>query len=572
MVGYSRLMEADETGTITRQKAHRAELIDPEIATHGGRIVKTTGDGMLVEFPSVVDATECAVAIQRAMAEREAEIGAERRIQYRIGINLGDIVIDGEDILGDGVNIASRLEGLAEPGGVCISDVVHQSVTGKLDVAFEDLGEQQVKNIAKPLRVYSVLLGPGEDAMPQSRTADALPLPDKPSIAVLPFTNMSSDPEQEFFGDGLAEDIITTLSQLSNIFVIARNSSFVFKGEAVDVRKVARDLGVRYVLEGSVRAAGQRLRVTAQLIDAVDGDHLWAERFDRQMDDIFDIQDEIMREIVTALRIKMSDGEQTRIWLRGTDNVDAWSNALQGVDLLLQGAANSVSEGRRLLERAVAIDPDYATAHAWIAGTHYLDSHFGYSDDPKGSLQLALEGADRALSLDPGSLIGLVHKGCVEIALELETDGLDKCRRAASLAPNDAYMKIVLARVLTNLGELAEAEGLLREAMRLNPFCPIYYFGILANILEMQGRDEEAMNLLWRAIAQNQDYFSGHLRLASLLGLAGRLDEAKRHAAEARRLNPRFGPHSLATYYPTKNQAALQRFVNGLEAAGIALS
>ena len=290
------------------------------------------------------------------------------------------------------------------------------------------------------------------------------------------------------------------------------------------------------------------------------------------MDDIFDIQDEIMREIVTALRIKISDGEQAQIWLRGTDNIDAWSNAMQGVDLTLQGAANTSTEGRRLLERAIAIDPDYATAHAWIATTHYMDGHFGYSDDPNGSLHLALEAANRALALDPGSVQGLVIKGTVEVQLELDLTGIDKCRRAVSLAPNDTFAKIALARTLTNLGELAEAERLLREAMRLNPYCPIYYFGILANVLEMRGRDEEAMALLRRALAQNQDYFSGHPRLASLLGLAGRLDEAKQHAAEARRINPRFGPRLLAAYYPTKNQAALQRFVSGLEAAGIAWS
>jgi adenylate cyclase len=268
----------------------------------------------------------------------------------------------------------------------------------------------------------------------------------------------------------------------------------------------------------------------------------------------------------------MSDGEQAQIWLRGTGNVDAWSNAMQGVDLAVQGAANTVSEGRRLLERAIAIDPDYATAHAWIAFTHFSDGHFGFTDDPSGSLRMAFEAADRALALDPSSPMGLMLKGLVEIILELDANGIDKCRRAAGMAPNDTFVKVALARSLANLGELAEAEELVRDAMRLNPYCPAHYFGILANVLEMQGRDEEAMALLRRAIAQSQDYFSGHLRLASMLGLAGRLDEAKEHAAEARRINPRFGPHSLATYYSTKNQEALQRFISGLEAAGMSLS
>ena len=572
VVGYARLVRADEEGTLTRLKALQNGVIDPEIARHQGRIVKLMGDGMLVEFGSVVDAVRAAVETQRAVAGRNAQVPEDKRIVFRIGINLGDVVIDGDDIHGDGVNVAARLEGLAEPGGICVSGSVYDQVRDRIDIPFEDFGEQEVKNIDRPVRVWRWV---AQDTAIAARPATAegpLALPDKPSIAVLPFTNMSSDPEQEFFGDGLSEDIITTLSKISNLFVIARNSSFVFKGQAVDVRKVAAELGVRYVLEGSVRAAGNRLRVTAQLIDAVDGGHLWADRFDRQMDDIFDIQDEIMREIVTALRIRMSDGEQAQIWLRGTDDVDAWSNAMQGVDLTLQGAANTVAEGRRLLQRAIAIDPDYATAHAWIGTTHYLDGHFGYSDNPNASLHLALETADRALALDPGSAEGLMLKGAVEVNLGLDTNGIDTCRRAAGLAPNDTFMKIVLARALTNLGELAEAEGVLREAMRLNPYCPIFYFGILANVLEMQQRDEEAMVLLRRALAQNQDYFSGHVRLASLLGLAGRLDEAKRHAAEALRINPRFGSHSVATYYSTKDPAALQRFIDGLEAAGFALS
>ncbi len=572
VVGYSRLMEQDEVGTLARLKSLRSEVFDPRTKQFDGRIFKNTGDGALAEFGSAFDAVQCAIEIQRTLAKRNADLPEELRIILRVGISLGDVIVEDDDLYGNGIIVAARMEGLAEPGAICVSGNVHEHIGNALDVTFEDLGEQAVKNIDRPIRAYRVLLEPAA-VHPIVQQLDApFALPDKPSIAVLPFNNLSTDPEQEFFGDGLGEDIITTLSKISNLFVIAGNSSFVFKGQAVDVRKVASDLGVRYVLEGSVRVAGKRLRVTAQLIDAVDGGHLWADRFDRQIVDIFDIQDEIMREIVTALRIKMSDGEQAQIWLRGTGNVDAWSNAMQGVDLAVQGAANTVSEGRRLLERAIAIDPDYATAHAWVAFTHFSDGHFGFTDDPSGSLRMAFEAADRALALDPSSPMGLMLKGLVEIILELDANGIDKCRRAASLAPNDTFVKVALARSLANLGELAEAEELLRDSMRLNPYCPVYYFGILANVLEMQGRDEEAIALLRRALAQNQDYFSGHLRLASLLGLAGRLDEAKGHAAEARRINPRFGSHSLATYYSTKNQEALQRFISGLEAAGMSLS
>ena len=297
---------------------------------------------MLAEFGSVVDAVRAAVETQRAMAEHNADLPKDKRIELRVGINLGDVVIDGQDIHGDGVNVAVRLEGLAEPGGICVLGSVYDQVRDRIDIPFEDSGEQDVKNIDRPVRIWRWVAEGKAIAAGPAMADGPLPLPDKPSIAVLPFDNMSADPEQEFFGDGLSEDIITTLSKISNLFVIARNSSFVFKGQVVDVRKVAGDLGVHYVLEGSVRVAGKRLRVTAQLIDSVDGGHLWAERFDRQLDDVFDIQDEIMREIVTALRIRMSDGEQAQIWLRGTDNVEAWSNALQGVDLTMQGAANAL--------------------------------------------------------------------------------------------------------------------------------------------------------------------------------------------------------------------------------------
>ena len=374
MVGYSRLIGADEEGTIERQRAHRAELIDPQIANQGGRIVKTMGDGLLVEFASVVDAVKCAVAVQSGMAEREAEVPDQRRIQYRVGVNLGDIVIDGDDILGDGVNIAARLEGLAEPGGVCVSAKVFEEIGNKLDVAFEDLGPQEVKNIATPVRAYRVTL----NRVPSTPIAAASPVHlEKPSIAVLPFDNMSGDPEQEFFSDGLAEDIITALSKIERMRVIARHSTFAYKGQALDLRRIAGELGVRYVLEGSVRRGGDRLRITAQLIDADDGSHLWAERYDRPVDDLFDIQDEITKEIVTSLRVKLTDGEEARVWARGTNNIDAWQFSVRAMELFREFTPSGYLEARELAERAVELDPDYA--HAWaalgftIGGTDGLD-------------------------------------------------------------------------------------------------------------------------------------------------------------------------------------------------------
>ena len=344
IVGYSRLMGVDEAGTLKRVKALRAELLHPKVAAYNGRIVKTTGDGTLIEFPSAVDAVQHAVDVQREMAQRNANLPGGERMALRMGINLGDIIIDGDDIYGDGVNVAARLEGLAEPGGICISGTVYEHVRGKLEIAFEDVGEHTLKNIARPVRVYRV-------RMDKAVAITAPALPDKPSIAVLPFQNMSGDPEQEYLADGIVEDTLTALSQVSSLFVVARNSSFAFKGKNPDVREVGRLLGVRYVLEGSVRRSGDRLRVTAQLIDATDGSHVWAERYDRQVQDIFDIQDELTKEIVTALRIQLTDGEQANIWLRSTHNVEAWGYAMRGADHIHRGTPRN---SRRLMPAPVS--------------------------------------------------------------------------------------------------------------------------------------------------------------------------------------------------------------------------
>ena len=347
VVGYSRLMNDDEEGTLARLKAHRNEAIDPTIGKHRGRIVKLMGDGALAEFASIVDAVRCAVDIQAAMSERNADVPEDRRIQLRIGVNLGDVIVEGDDIYGDGVNIAARLEGLAEPGGICVSGTVFDHVKGKVDLDFADLGERQVKNIPGSLRVYSVAPdtkeGTTHDAVaPLYQTAEPeagparkesgeavigidLSLPDTPSIAVLPFANMSADPEQEYFSDGITEDIITALSKISSLLVVARNSTFTYKGRAVDVTQVSREQGVRYVLEGSVRKARNRVRVTAQLVDATTGHHLWAERYDRDLEDIFAVQDEITREVVIALDVRLIAGEQARLWSSGTKNLEAWA-------------------------------------------------------------------------------------------------------------------------------------------------------------------------------------------------------------------------------------------------------
>jgi TolB-like protein/class 3 adenylate cyclase len=411
MVGYSRLMEVDEEGTITRQRIHRSELIDPAIAEHDGRMVKTTGDGLLVEFPSVVDAVRCAVAIQKAMAEREAGVPEGRRIRYRVGINLGDIVIDGDDILGDGVNVAARLEGLAEPGGICIPRKVMHEVRNKLDVGFEFTGEQKVKNIETKIPVYRVLLDPdaagkviGEPRPrrplwqpgavgaalvaavaiaaiwwqpwvpviePASLERMAYPLPDRPSIAVLPFTNMSDDASQEYFADGMTEDLITDLSKLSGLFVIARNSSFTYKGKSVKVRQVAEELGVRYVLEGSVRRVGDQVRINAQLIDATTGGHLWAERYDGSLDDVFGLQDKVTREVVAALAVTLTPVEQAEEAQPETGSTEAYDAFLRGWSYYRRSTPDGYAKAIPYFEKAIELDPDYSRAYAALAAIYW---------------------------------------------------------------------------------------------------------------------------------------------------------------------------------------------------------
>lgn len=362
MVGYSRHMEADEIGTITRQRAHREELIEPVLGERGGRIVKSTGDGLLVEFGSVFDALESAVLIQRGVAEAEAEHPEEGRIQYRAGINLGDIVIDGDDILGDGVNIASRLEALAEPGGISITATVFEQVVGKLDLVFEDLGEQQVKNMQKPLRVYRVRLEIAAAAAAQDASSPAARASVKPSIAVLPFQDMSAEKDQEYFADGIAEDIITELSRHHGFFVVARNSSFTYKGRPVDVRQVAGELGVRYVLEGSVRKGGKRVRITAQLIDATTGSHVWAERYDRELDDIFSVQDEITANIVGVVAPELIGAEMRRVRRKDPASMGAWDCVMRASWHAWRVTEQDCAEARRFAAQAIDLDPNLARA------------------------------------------------------------------------------------------------------------------------------------------------------------------------------------------------------------------
>ena len=563
IAGYSRLMGADEEGTLSRLNAHRREFLEPKVADHRGRIVKRTGDGILIEFASAVDAARCAVEIQQGMIKRNASVPQNRRIEFRIGIHVGDVIIEDGDIFGDGVNIAARLEGIAQPGGICISDDAYRQVRGKLDANFQDAGEQELKNIAQPVRVYQLQPSGGASEAPR------LALLDKPSIAVLPFQNMSGDPGQEDFADGMVEDIITSLSKIHRLFVIARNSTFTYKNRPVDIRQVARELGVRYVLEGSVRRAGDRLRVAAELIEAVSGTHVWAERYDRPVRDVFDVQDEITKEIVLALSIELTDGERARVFGRSTRSLEAWLAAMRGFEHWAEGSPKGIREARVHFERAASIDPKYTIAWAFIGWTHFTEVRFGFSSDPRASLAKAAELAEKCIAMSPDDPQAHGIRAGVWVVQGRFDDAVRECEIAIAGAPSDAYLWCVFGRVLICAGDAARGERALREAMQLNPFHPSYYRGILGNALEELGRNAEAIEILTESVRRDPDYFSGHLRLASLYGLGDQIELAKAELAAALRINPKFTMAMAETFYASSNKASSERFKLGLRKAGL---
>jgi len=570
VVGYSRLMEADEEGTRARLRSLHSELIDPRIAADGGRIVKTMGDGILVEFPSVVDAVRNALSIQGALRRRNADVPEESRLVFRVGVNLGDVIIEGDDIHGDGVNVAARLEGICEPGEVYVSGVVHDQTVGKLEASFEDLGEQAVKNIAKPVRVYRASAEPNADTRSERRTTNALlPLSDKPSIAVLPFDNMSGDPEQEFFTDGLAEDIITALSKIERMRVIARNSTFAYKGQALDLRRIADELGVRYVLEGSVRRGGDRLRITAQLIDADDGSHLWAERYDRPVDDLFDIQDEITKEIVTALRVKLTDGEEARVWARGTNNIEAWQYAIRAMELFMSFTSSNYLEARDLAEKATELDPDYAHAWATLGFTYWWDGRLGYTGDTGAKFARADELAKHAMALDDSVSWCLGLSAMVAAPLGCHDEGVAVARRGFELYPGNADVRAFLAFALLQAGNYRKAEEHFRAAMSLNPFYPIWYRNGLMRSLTFLDEFDEALNLADEILKIEPAFIQGWLLRAYIHGRSGREAAARKAIDEVRRLAPNLCARHVPGLLIINDVTATKRFIDGVREAGL---
>lgn len=524
VAGYSRLMGADEEGTLARLKACRRELMDPEIAEHRGRVVKTTGDGILIEFPSVVDAVRCAMDVQRGMAESNANVTDEQRIEFRVGINLGDIMIEAEDIHGDGVNIAARLESIAEPGGICISDSSYQQVRDKFTIPFEDMGLQQLKNIARPVRVYRVLIG---RSAPRERPA--LALPDKPSIAVLPFQNMSGDPEQEYFADGMVEDIITEMSRIRWLFVIARNSTFTYKGHAVAVKQVARELGVRYVLEGSVRKGGNRVRVTAQMIDATSGAHIWAERYDRDLSDIFAVQDEITASVAGVIEPALAEAEQQRVLRKPPERLDAWEAYQRGLWHFNKYRPEENQTAQTFFRQAIALDPNFAPGHYGNALALQWDI-WHFSSRPFLEVQeTAREEAQIAVSLDDKDAMAhavLAHMmmwgGQWEAAIA-------EARTAVALNPNSAFVISMLGCVLGFGGYREEALERLQQAMRASPHDPlIWLWSIWRALLQFFSRDfVAALQTLRQVVRLRPSYAPPFEYVAASLAYLGQLDEAR---------------------------------------------
>jgi len=566
VAGYSRLMEADEEGTLERLKALRRELVDPKIAEHKGRIVKTTGDGLLVEFASVVDAVRCAVAVQQAMPERNTGVAADNRIEWRIGINLGDVIVEGEDLYGDGVNIAARIEALADAGGVFVSNTVHDQVRDRLPFVFEDLGEQQVKNIARPVRVFRAQLGtPNAGAPPP-----ALALPDKPSIAVLPFQNLSGDPEQEYFADGMVEEIITALSRIRWLFVIARNSTFTYKGQAIDVKRVGRELGVRYVLEGSVRKAGGRVRITAQLIDATTGVHLWADRFDGSLEDIFDLQDKVAISAAGVIEPRLREAEIERARRKRPESLDAYDLYLRALPFAYTSMPEEADKALGFLEQAIKLEPDLAIGHAMIAWSHeqrYLRG--GLLEEEKTK---ALRHARLAIAAGSNDAAALAIAGLVVGFLDPSdyATALDAFDHSLAMSPSSALALGFSAVTRAWRGESAIAIQQAEQALRLSPFDPLSNIRHMAIAIAhfVAGRFEEAAAAAHRATQGHPRFSPPYWMRAAALANLGRIDEAKIMAQRLLDVQPQFTVSSI-TSAPFANPEILAALGQALRRVGL---
>jgi adenylate cyclase len=564
VAGYSRLIGADEEGTLARLQARWRELIEPKIAEHQGRIVKTTGDGVLAEFASPVKAVRCAIDVQHGMSDRNASVPHGQRIEFRIGINLGDVIVEDGDIFGDGVNVAARLEGIAEPGAVYISRTVRDVVGSTPEIVLEDLGERELKNIARPVQVFRIA-APTQVAGAPPSAAPAVP--HRPSIAVLPFTNMSGDPEQEYFSDGITEDLITDLSKISALFVIARNSSFAYKGRSVKVQEIGRDLGVRFVLEGSIRKAGNRVRITAQLINADSGGHVWAERFDRDLTDIFATQDEVVEKIVGALAVKLTQNEAQRLRRHATANVEAYETWLRGRELLGGSTRDSVLQAKAMYRRAIEIDPNFAAPHAGLALAALAEYVSDWAPDPAQALDETERWARRAVELNDQEPVSHMALGSALLWRRDHVGALAEFRHMIALDPNFAQGHSATGLALMYAGRAAEALEAFALAMRLDP----HYSGIVLHFLAQAhfslGHYEPAAQRLRERIARTPGTDSSRMLLASCYGHLGRLNEARAVWAEMLKINPDFSLEQRSRVLPYKDPRDFQRIADGLAKA-----
>jgi len=612
--GYSRLMGEDEAATVRTITAYR-EVMTTLIQQHRGRVLDSPGDNLLAEFASVVDAVQCAVSVQKEFQARNAELPEDRRMEFRIGINLGDVIEEGDRIYGDGVNIAARLEALADPGGICISRTAFDHIESKLPLGYEFLGDQTVKNIAKPVGAYRVLMEPrvtvagtreekrvglrrwqwaalamvavlvvGAAAVAiwnfylrpspppaevVSEKTPGLELPDKPSVAVLPFVNIGGEAEQEYFSDGITEEIITTLSKVPHLFVIARNSVFTYKGKPVKVQQVGRELGVRYVLEGSVRKAGDRVRITAQLVDTATGGHLWSERYDRDLKDIFALQDEITMKILTAVRVKLTDGEQARLYDKGAVNLDSFMKVLQGIPYFYRFNKEGNIQARQMFEEAIALEPKNAGAYTLLGWTYLMEVWSGLSESPGRSMGRAAELAQKALALDdtldlPHSLMGNIYLMSRQYEKAIAEE-----ERAIALNPNGADAHAHLGMTLNYVGRPEEAIALLKKAIRLNPIPPNWYLFSLGDAYRLTEQYEVALAAYKRVLHLNPDDIRAHTGLTATYSLAGREEEARAAAAEVLRINPKFSLEHVAKALPFKNKADTELHIDSLRKAGL---
>ena len=614
-VGYSRLMEQDEARTLATLKAH-LRLIGSLVEKHQGRVVAIHGDSILAEFGSVVDAVQSAMEMQKELKGSNEKEPEASRMPFRIGINLGDVIEEDGNLYGDGVNVASRLEGLADPGGICISRSVHDHVKNKLRIGYQSLGAYSVKNIAEPVQAYRIL--PEPDAFGKAigkawyrlkqwqkvaftlavallpvvanlavkkymdptgsmsgifsflTEKTALPLPDRPSIVVLPLENMTGDPKQEYFTDGFTEEIITSLSKISALFVISRNSSFTYKGKPVKLKKVSKELGVRYVLEGSIQKSGDRVRINAQLIDAISDQHLWAEHYDRDMKDIFSLQDEIIFKILTALQVNLTSGEQARVWAKGTKNLEAYLRLMQARESINVGNEASTARARQLIEETIALDPHYAQAYMFMGHTHIADFLAGLGKSPKESLAQGIEWTQKALAMDDSLAEAHARLGHLYTFVKRHEEAIAEAEKAMAMDPNSAAVHFMAGLVLRFSGKPAESIPVCKKSIRLEPFAPGIYYGNLGMAYFTNGTDcEEAIKAVEKGLERTPDGMIVHFMATTVYSACGKEKEARKTAKELLRISPKFSAESFAKRLPQIHQKDKDRITDALRKAGL---